>query len=1483
MMSKLREPPTFNPDEGDCYSNWKNDIEVWKLLNDEKYKKQYGAAIYLSLKGTARDAVRSLDATKLAADDGVEQITAILDSVYLKDTATQAYCAFRDFVQYKRGSGESFATFIVEFEKRYRLVEHHKMVLPTGAKAYFLLEAANLTIDNERLARATAKLDYDDMKTQIQKVFGDNTGDASDALPVKSEEVLYTRNRGRGGYRGRGGFNRNYSKNKDDLSSSAGASSSSGTRKRYDSNPIVDGVRMKCHICESIKHFAAKCPHKKSEDVNSSTHETMQEEANMSINITLFAGKGDLAQCFMMAESAGHAVLDTACTKTVAGVDWFNEYVSNLSDDDKLSVEKSERKSHSSFRFGDGVETMSLKTVDIPMYVPNGKLSIKVEIVKNKLPLLLSKPQMSELGFVIDTGKHEAKINGVSEPMKLSTTKSGHWKMPIAQVLAAVEQKCVSIDSEKLLGYSKKEKQQKALKLHRQMSHGSAERLKRLLKSSGCNDSEFLRAIEECVDKCEFCRKYKKPFLKPVVGFPLAQDFNQVVCMDLKEIEKGKLWFLHMIDAATRYTVATIVQSKRKEVIVEKIFSSWIAYFGAPKKLHSDCGGEFTNDLLIEMNEKLGIETSTTPGESPFSNGLVERSNKILYESMMKTMDDAKCDMQTALAWSVSAKNCLQNVNGYSPNQLVFGINANIPSILTDAPPALEKSHTDLIRSKLTAIHSARQNFVKAESSERIRRALRHQVRTFAEERYEQGDKVYFKRKDYRGWKGPAIVLGSERNFVLIREGSRYFRCHPCQLMHVNPKVKGVSDSTEKHSSAKESQTRKEPSRASEYLFKEMSTDDDSDDETEDGTVGDQPLDDASSAHGSEISNDNESETSANDTLQNHDQDVQAHVESANESLPNEDAVIDEADQMNTSSNIIDEVQTEELRNNDTRPTAEMKFEYKLSDGTQEVANVLKKQPRSTSKFVDWLNIRNEGAEKDSSLNWEHVVWWRPVASESVLANTLVDYLENDPKITRAKESEVQNLKDHDVYEVVEDSGQEVISAKWVLTEKINENGESVIKGRLVARGFEETIEGRTDSPTCNKQSLRLVFATAASHNWEIKSIDIKAAFLQGNILERDVYILPPEDLREDGKVWKLKRCIYGLCDAPRSWYKRLESELTGKLQGIRSKYDKALFYWLDKEGHFRGVMALHVDDFVLAGTNEWLTNVVGAVMKAFEISSSAQGSFCHLGLQVVQTAKEVLVDQNDYLQDLEPIQLSRQRQLQKDEKLDKSEIKELRALAGKLIWLSTNTRPDIAFEVCQVSNYGKTPTVSDIVLANKIVEKANKNRLRIVFPDLGNPQLWEVKAYSDASHANLKGEKSTGGFIVFVEGNGKLAPILWSSKKLARVVKSPLAAEAMEFANAADAAHLVASSVQEMFGLNDKPVVTCVTDSKSLKDHAETTNTIQDKRLRVDMARIQEMVELGEIKIQWVNGKQQLADSLTKYGASTLQLLQVLGSGQMQ
>ena len=93
--------------------------------------------------------------------------------------------------------------FIAKFEKQYRYVEKHHMKLLTGAKAYILLQAANLTIDNEQLARVTAKLDDDDMKNQVQKVFGDTVGNTDDTLPVKTEEYNYTTYRRQGGMRGR--------------------------------------------------------------------------------------------------------------------------------------------------------------------------------------------------------------------------------------------------------------------------------------------------------------------------------------------------------------------------------------------------------------------------------------------------------------------------------------------------------------------------------------------------------------------------------------------------------------------------------------------------------------------------------------------------------------------------------------------------------------------------------------------------------------------------------------------------------------------------------------------------------------------------------------------------------------------------------------------------------------------------------------------------------------------------------------------------------------------------------------------------------------------------------------------------------------------------------------------------------------------------------------------------------------------------------
>ena len=133
---------------------------------------------------------------------------------------------------------------------------------------------------------------------------------------------------------------------------------------------------------------------------------------------------------------------------------------------------------------------------------------------------------------------------------------------------------------------------------------------------------------------------------------------------------------------------------------------------------------------------------------------------------------------------------------------------------------------------------------------------------------------------------------------------------------------------------------------------------------------------------------------------------------------------------------------------------------------------------------------------------------------------------------------------------------------------------------------------------------------------------------------------------------------------------------------------------------------------------------------------------------------------------------------------------------------------------------------------------------------------------------------------MVFIEGqNGKTVPMSWQSKKLHRVTKSPLASEALALGEGADAGFLIASMMKEVFGLTSRPSISCVTDSSSLVQHLHTTKISGDRRLRVDMSRLREMVENGEITVSWCPGKMQLSDCLTKRTASTNLLLTAIST----
>src|SRR5215469_7221497 len=114
-----------------------------------------------------------------------------------------------------------------------------------------------------------------------------------------------------------------------------------------------------------------------------------------------------------------------------------------------------------------------------------------------------------------------------------------------------------------------------------------------------------------------------------------------------------------------------------------------------------------------------------------------------------------------------------------------------------------------------------------------------------------------------------------------------------------------------------------------------------------------------------------------------------------------------------------------------------------------------------------------------------------------------------------------------------------VVSARWIVTEKEKEGGK-VCKARLVARGFLEKNENNKEceAPTCTNEGHKIVISTIKRNMWRVRSLGNKTAYLQGKIIEKEVYLQPPKKAKTD--IWKLRKAVYGLKNAARSWYNRL-------------------------------------------------------------------------------------------------------------------------------------------------------------------------------------------------------------------------------------------------------------------------------------------------------------------------------------------------------
>lgn len=312
---------------------------------------------------------------------------------------------------------------------------------------------------------------------------------------------------------------------------------------------------------------------------------------------------------------------------------------------------------------------------------------------------------------------------------------------------------------------------------------------------------------------------------------------------------------------------------------------------------------------------------------------------------------------------------------------------------------------------------------------------------------------------------------------------------------------------------------------------------------------------------------------------------------------------------------------------------------------------------------------------------------------------------------------EMQMIEKNKTWSLVQrPTDKNVVSVKWIYRLKTDSNGIVVRhKARLVARGFAQQYGVdylETFAPVSRHETIRLLLAVAAQRKWKLFQLDVKSAFLNGE-LEEEIYVEQPLGFEEKGKedhVLHLHKALYGLKQAPRAWYNRID-EFFRRENFKRSDNDHAL-YTKETDGKLL-VVCIYVDDLIVTGDDENMVEEFKATMKEeFEMSDLGQLNY-FLGMEIEQSQGEIRLSQEYYAKKLlkkfnmedcksmnTPLIPQRHEQEEDNDAVDPTLY---RSLVGGLLYLIA-TRPDLMFSASYLSRYLKEPMSKHLKEAKRVL-----------------------------------------------------------------------------------------------------------------------------------------------------------------------------------
>jgi hypothetical protein len=465
---------------------------------------------------------------------------------------------------------------------------------------------------------------------------------------------------------------------------------------------------------------------------------------------------------------------------------------------------------------------------------------------------------------------------------------------------------------------------------------------------------------------------------------------------------------------------------------------------------------------------------------------------------------------------------------------------------------------------------------------------------------------------------------------------------------------------------------------------------------------------------------------------------------------------------------------------------------------------------------------------------------------------------------------ELDSLRKRDVYDLVyPPPGRRIIRNRWVFDKKTDGRK----RARLVAKGFSQ-VEGidyeDIFSPVVRYESVRLIVALAALQQWHMSSVDVKTAFLYGE-LDEELFMEQPEGFVRKGherKVFRLKRALYGLKQAALQWWRALDKSMEG-MGFKRLKSDSGVFV-LMRSGRPEVIVVVYVDDAIFLGRQKHLVNnYKERFMRTWECRDLGPTEE-FLKMRITRHKGAISLDQKDYLKTvLERFNMQNVKEastplpsgynpvpntLPVDEKLRTR----YQQVIGSLLYLMLGTRPDIAYAVTKMAQFAANPSeehFNKALYICKYLAGTKDYKLQYGLKQHG------LYGYADADWASDPGSRrSTTGYLVLLSGSA----ISWNSRAQKTIALSSTEAEYMSLSDTCRQLVWMRSFFKEL-GMPISAIPLCGDNQGAIFN---ASNPVQEKRTKhidIRFHYIREKVSEGQVTLHFVPTDQNPADMFTK------------------